>query len=52
MSSVIEAGVAPEQMSGIRARLREIGLDSYDCLNPPLMDYLATYAFKQKGARA
>ena len=52
VSSVIEAGVDPGQMSAIRARLREIGLEPYDCLNPPLMDYLATFAVKQKGARA
>jgi S-(hydroxymethyl)glutathione synthase len=49
---VIEAGVDPGQMTAIRARLREIGLEPYDCLNPPLMDVLATFAAKQKGARA
>jgi S-(hydroxymethyl)glutathione synthase len=52
VSSVIEAGVDPAQMSAIRARLREIGLEPYDCLNPPLMDALATFAAKAKGARA
>jgi S-(hydroxymethyl)glutathione synthase len=52
VSSVIEAGVDPGQMTAIRARLREIGLEPYDCLNPPLMDVLATFAAKQKGARA
>ena len=48
VSSVIEAGVDPAQMAGIRARLREIGLEPYDCLNPPLMDALATFAAKAK----
>jgi S-(hydroxymethyl)glutathione synthase len=52
VSSVIEAGVDPGQMTAIRARLREIGLEPYDCLNPPLMDVLATFAAKSKGARA
>lgn len=52
VSSVIEAGVDPGQMTSIRARLREIGLEPYDCLNPPLMDALATFAAKSKGTRA
>jgi S-(hydroxymethyl)glutathione synthase len=46
VSSVIESGVDPGQMSAIRARLRELGLEAYDCLNPPLMDVLATFAAK------
>jgi len=52
VSSIIEAGVDPAQMTAIRARLKEIGLEPYDCLNPPLMDYLATFAAKAKGVRA
>ena len=52
VSSIIEAGVDPGQMTAIRARLRELGLEPYDCLNPPLMDVLATFAAKQKGVRA
>lgn len=52
VSSVIEAGVDPADMAGIRARLRELKLEPYDCLSPPLMDFLATYAAKAKGARA
>ena len=47
VSSVIEGGVDPAEMEGIRARLKDIGLEPYDCLNPPLMDALATYAAKQ-----
>ncbi len=34
VSSVIEAGVKPEQMDGIRHRLKELGLEPYDCLSP------------------
>ncbi|MCB1445253.1 MAG: S-(hydroxymethyl)glutathione synthase [Rhizobiaceae bacterium] len=49
VSSVIEAGVSPTEMDGIRARFRDLGLEPYDCLNPPLMDYLATFAAKKAG---
>jgi S-(hydroxymethyl)glutathione synthase len=52
VSSVIEGGVDPAQMAGIRARLREIKLEPYDCLSPPLMDFLATFAAKASGVRA
>jgi S-(hydroxymethyl)glutathione synthase len=27
-----------------------LGLEPYDCLSPPLMDYLATWAAKKSGA--
>jgi len=50
VSSVIEAGVKPEQMSGIRSRLKEIGLEPYDCLSPALMDAIATHVAKAKAA--
>lgn len=50
VSSIIEAGVNPAEMDGIRARLREIGLEPYDCLNPPLMDSIATWTAKKSGA--
>jgi S-(hydroxymethyl)glutathione synthase len=49
VSSVIEGGVSPSEMDGIRATLKKIGLEPHDCLNPPLMDYLATYAAKKSG---
>jgi len=52
VSSVIEAGVDPAEMPAIRARLRELKLEPYDCLSPALMDFLATFAAKAKGARA
>jgi S-(hydroxymethyl)glutathione synthase len=38
------------EMKAIRARLKSIGLEPYDCLSPPLMDYLATAAAKKSGA--
>ncbi len=49
VSSIIESGADPASMGAVRARLKEIGLEPYDCLNPPLMDALATHAAKQSG---
>ena len=50
VSSIIEAGAKPEQMSAVRGRLRELGLEPYDCLSPPLMDAIATHVAKASGA--
>ncbi|MEH2512801.1 S-(hydroxymethyl)glutathione synthase [Nitrobacteraceae bacterium AZCC 1564] len=50
VSSVIESGVDPNEMSGIRARLKEIGLEPYDCLSPALMDAIAAHTAKAKMA--
>lgn len=50
VSSVIESGVDPSRMDGIRARLRELGLEPYDALSPPLMDAIATHIAKRTGA--
>ena len=50
VSSVIESGVDPSRMDGIRGRLRELKLEPYDCLSPGLMDYLATWTAKRSGA--
>jgi S-(hydroxymethyl)glutathione synthase len=50
VSSVIESGVRPEQMATVRARLKEIGLEPYDCLSPALMDAIATHMAKAKAA--
>ena len=46
VSSAIEGGTNPDQMDGIRARLKELGLEPYDCLSPPLMDLIATHTAK------
>jgi S-(hydroxymethyl)glutathione synthase len=51
VSSIIEGGADPNQMSAVRARLRELSLEPYDCLSPPLMDFIATHAAKKLGAR-
>lgn len=49
VSSIIEGGTRPDAMAGIRAQLKTIGLEPYDCLSPALMDVLATHAAKQSG---
>ena len=50
VSSIIEGGADPNNMGAVRGRLKEIfGNDYYDCLNPPLMDALATQAAKLSG---
>ena len=46
VSSIIESGTDPNDMGAIRARLKEIGLEPYDCLSPPLMDAIATHIAK------
>ena len=52
VSSIIEAGTKPDQMGAVRARLKELKLEPYDCLSPPLMDLIATHAAKAKGVLA
>ena len=52
VSSIIESGANPATMGAVRARLKELGLEPYDCLSPPLMDLLATHAAKAKGVVA
>jgi S-(hydroxymethyl)glutathione synthase len=39
-------------MSGIRSRLRELGLEPYDCLSPALMDAIATHVAKSSSKAA
>ena len=36
-------------MAQVRARLKELGLEPYDSLNPTLMDVLATFAARKAG---
>jgi S-(hydroxymethyl)glutathione synthase len=36
-------------MGAVRARLRELGLEPYDCLSPGLMDYIATFTARASG---
>jgi len=52
VSSIIEAGAKPDQMGAVRARLKELKLEPYDCLSPALMDLIATSTAKSKGLLA
>jgi S-(hydroxymethyl)glutathione synthase len=46
VSSIIESGTKPADMAAVRARLRELGLEPFDCLSPPLMDAIAAHMAK------
>jgi S-(hydroxymethyl)glutathione synthase len=50
VSSIIETGTDPAQMPAIRARLKQLGLEPYDCLSPPLMDAISTHVAKSRAA--
>lgn len=52
VSSIIESGARPENMGAVRARLKELQLEPYDCLSPPLMDAIATHTAKARGVLA
>lgn len=54
VSSIIESGTSPDNMGAVRSRLKELGLEPYDCLSPALMDAIATHtaAAKVKSAKA
>lgn len=49
VSSIIEGGADPAKMGEVRARLKSLGLEPYDCLSPPLMDAIATHTAKASG---
>ena len=49
VSSIIESGAPPDQMGAVRARLKELRLEPYDCLSPALMDAIATHVAKASG---
>lgn len=52
VSSIIEAGFDAERMEEVRGRLMQLGLEPYDCLSPPLMDFIATHVAKTSGKLA
>jgi S-(hydroxymethyl)glutathione synthase len=51
VSSIIESGADPANMGAVRARLKQLGLETYDCLSPGLMDFIATQTAKAAKAR-
>ncbi len=48
VSSIIETGTDPKDMSAIRQHLVALGLPTYDCLSLELMDLIAAHVAKQK----
>jgi S-(hydroxymethyl)glutathione synthase len=52
VSSIIESGFPPQRMGEVRSRFKELGLEPYDCLSPPLMDAIATHSAKSAGKLA
>ena len=49
VSSIIESGTPPSEMPAVRARLKELRLEPYDCLSPALMDAISTHVAKASG---
>jgi len=49
VSSIIESGTDPKLMGAVRDRLRQLGLEPYDCLSPALMDAIAIHSAKASG---
>ena len=49
VSSIIESGADPKNMGAVRAQLKQLGLEPYDCLSPGLMDFIATQVAKASG---
>jgi S-(hydroxymethyl)glutathione synthase len=51
VSSIIESGANPDNMNSVRKRLKELGLEPYDCLSPALMDAIAVHTAKTTGVQ-
>jgi S-(hydroxymethyl)glutathione synthase len=49
VSSIIEQGFEPSNMGEVRSKFHAVGLETYDCLAPGLMDALASYAAQKAG---
>jgi S-(hydroxymethyl)glutathione synthase len=49
VSSIIESGANPAEMDAVRAWLKELKLEPYDCLSPALMDAIAIHTAKAAG---
>ncbi len=49
VSSIIEQGYEPSGMEAVRGKFKDIGLNTYDSLSPPLMDAIAGYTAEKAG---
>ena len=52
VSSIIEQGFDPEKMGDVRGKFKSVGLETYDCLSPALMDLIASFTAKKAGVKA
>ncbi|KAF1971608.1 putative glutathione-dependent formaldehyde-activating enzyme [Bimuria novae-zelandiae CBS 107.79] len=50
VSSIIEQGFDPAQMDSVRQKFKKEGLETYDVLNPALMDAIATFTAQKNKA--
>ncbi|KAF2847451.1 putative glutathione-dependent formaldehyde-activating enzyme [Plenodomus tracheiphilus IPT5] len=49
VNSIIEQGFDPSGMEAVRSKFKSVGLETYDVLNPTLMDMIATHTAKKSG---
>lgn len=49
VSSIIEQGFEPSGMDAVRGKFTSVGLSTYDCLSPALMDAIAGYTATKAG---
>ncbi|RAR12381.1 glutathione-dependent formaldehyde-activating enzyme [Stemphylium lycopersici] len=49
VSSIIEQGFNPAEMDAVRQKFKSVGLETYDVLNPGLMDAIATHTVQKSG---
>ncbi|KAL1801264.1 hypothetical protein ACET3X_001606 [Alternaria dauci] len=49
VSSIIEQGFNPKEIDAVREKFRKEGLQTYDVLNPTLMDLIATHTAQKSG---
>lgn len=49
VSSIIEQGFEPSGMDAVRSKFHAVGLQTYDCLAPGLMDAIASYTAQKAG---
>jgi S-(hydroxymethyl)glutathione synthase len=47
VSSIIEQGFPADKANEVRAQFKDLGLESYDALSPPLMDAIASFTAKK-----
>lgn len=49
VSSIIEQGFEPSGMDAVRGKFKSVGIPTYDCLAPALMDAIAGYTAQKAG---